>query len=99
MNTRIVFIGDEVSAAGYRIAGLRVRVPEVGAETAILLEELARASFVLVSRGVAGCVEPAALKRAMAAVTPLCWIVPTRAEAAASDIAARVRLQLGVAQT
>ena len=30
------FVGDEVTAAGYRLAGARVRVPAAGDETATL---------------------------------------------------------------
>lgn len=92
------FIGDELSAAGFRLAGARVQVPERGAETAALATALADASLVLVSADVAARIDSGALRDAMAALSPLVAIVPdAQGEVALPDLAARLRTQLGLA--
>jgi vacuolar-type H+-ATPase subunit F/Vma7 len=91
------YIGDEVSAAGYRLAGARVEVPERGEEAAALEAARAQAPLVLVSAAVAARIPERALHAALAALTPLTLIVPDlRGEAAMPDVVARLRHQLGL---
>ena len=100
MTARIVFVGDEIAAAGFRLAGARVRSPGTGEETAALREERTRAALILVAARTAARIAPAELRRALAAVSPLVLVVPDgEAGEAAGDIAARVRLQLGVSES
>jgi len=100
MANEIVFIGDEVAAAGFRLAGAAVRVPASGAETAALREETGRAALVLIARAAAEQVDPRALARALASPRPLVMVLPDAAGLPpAVDVAARVRLQLGIGQT
>jgi vacuolar-type H+-ATPase subunit F/Vma7 len=84
------YIGDEISAAGYRLAGAQVTVPGDGAASAAL--EVARASspLVLISAAVAAGIDAAQLRAAMMALQPLVLIVP--------DVQgeARLRGQLGM---
>jgi vacuolar-type H+-ATPase subunit F/Vma7 len=71
-----VYLGDEASAAGFRLAGLQVRVPQRGGETAALSSVRAAAPMVLVSATVAARVGAGELRAALAALTPLVLIVP-----------------------
>jgi vacuolar-type H+-ATPase subunit F/Vma7 len=92
-----VYLGDEVSAAGYRLAGARVSVPERGTEAAALAEACGSAPLILVSAAVAARIPEAAMRRALAALAPLTLIVPDLAgEAKVPDVAARLRQQLGL---
>jgi vacuolar-type H+-ATPase subunit F/Vma7 len=92
-----VFIGDELAAAGYRLAGVRVRVPAAGEETEALAEARSTAPLVLVCAAAAARIDLAALRTALVAVSPLVVIVPdTQGDVAVPDLAARLRTQLGL---
>ena len=92
-----VYLGDEVSAAGYRLAGARVEVPEPGGEAAALAAARVEAPLVLVSAAVAARIAERELQIALASLTPLTLIVPDlRGEAAVPDVVARLRHQLGL---
>jgi len=92
-----VYIGDEISAAGYRLAGAAVRVPARGKETEALREARADAALVLVSAAVAVHIDPGALQAAGAALAPLVVVVPDpQGEVALPDLASRLRAQLGL---
>jgi vacuolar-type H+-ATPase subunit F/Vma7 len=92
-----VYLGDEASAAGYRLAGARVEVPAAGAEGAALAAARAQAPLVLVSAAVAARIAERELRAALAALAPLTVIVPDLTGAAeVPDVAARMRHQLGL---
>jgi len=92
-----IYLGDEVSAAGYRIAGALTRTPRAGEEAAALADARAQAPLVLVSAAVAAGVGEKALRAALADASPLVLVVPDLlGEAALPDIAARLRVQLGL---
>ena len=92
-----VYIGDEVSAAGCRLAGARVDVPEPGGESAALAAARAQAPLVLVSAAVAARIPEREMRVALAALTPLTLIVPDlRGEVPVPDVAARLRRELGL---
>ena len=92
-----IYLGDEASAAGYRLAGVRVVVPEEGAEAGALASARGRAPLVLVSAAVAARIPEASLRAAQAAIAPLTLIVPDLAGVVAvPDVAARLRHQLGL---
>ena len=92
-----VYLGDEVSAAGYRLAGATARTPGVGEETSALALARGQAPLVLVSAAVAKAVEPSMLRAAVSAPAPLVLIVPAlHGEAPPPDLAARLRGQLGL---
>ena len=96
----VSFIGEEIAAAGFRLSGARVRVPAPGTETAVLRDERARAALVIVSRAVAERVEPRELAKALASPSPLLVVLPDAAGLPPElDVAARVRLQLGIGGT
>ncbi len=92
-----VYLGDEVSAAGYRLAGADVRVPKPGAETTAFEAARAAAPLVLVSAAVAARIAEPALRAALAARAPLTLVVSDLAGGiAAPDLARRLRGQLGM---
>jgi len=92
-----VYLGDEVSAAGFRLAGVRVRVPPRGDETAALSSARADAPLVLVAATVAARVAEGELRAALAALAPLVLIVPdVDGGTPVPDLALRLRRQLGL---
>jgi len=92
-----IFLGDEVSAAGFRLAGLQVRTPQRGEETTALSAARADAPLVLVSATIAARVAERELRAALAALTPLVLIVPDIDGATpVPDLALRLRRQLGL---
>jgi len=92
-----VYLGDEVSAAGWRLAGATVRTPPAGQETAALAWARAQAPLVLVSAAVAAAVADAVLRDAQAALQPLVLVVPElQGQVPLPDLAARLRSQLGL---
>ena len=97
MSTSSIFLGDELSAAGYRLAGMDARVPPTGDEEACFEKALKEASLVLVGSRCARTIPPAALEAALALLSPLVMVVPdwdgTRL---ASEPATKVRRALGL---
>lgn len=92
-----VYVGDEISAAGWRLAGMRVIVPAPGAEAAALADARAGAPLVLVSAATAQHLDEALLASAGAALEPLLLVVPDpQGEAPLPDLAGRLRAQLGL---
>ena len=71
-----IFLGDEVSAAGYRLAGVDARVPESGDEAATFEMALREARIVLVSARCAKAIPAVALEAAQSLLAPLVIVVP-----------------------
>lgn len=92
-----VYLGDEVSAAGYRLAGARVRTPAAGEAAQALAWACEQAPLVLVSAAVAAQIGDAVLRPALSALAPLVLVVPDpQGLAPLPDLAARLRGQLGI---
>jgi vacuolar-type H+-ATPase subunit F/Vma7 len=92
-----IYLGDELSAAGYRLAGARVRTPAAGEAAQALAWAREQAPLVLLSAAVAAQIGEAALRPALAALAPLVLIVPDpQGQAPLPDLAARLRGQLGI---
>lgn len=94
-----VFIGDEVTAAGWRLAGLDTCVPDTPSEAARALARARAggASLVLLSAEYAAHVPEDRLHRAIASASPPVAIVPDApGRAAVPDLAARVRSRIGL---
>ena len=92
-----VYIGDAVSAAGFRLAGLRIHVPDT-TELVMQIEQAAiDAPLVLLGADLAAQLPVAELDRLLSAVTPAVVVVPdVRGQADLPDLATRLRQQLGV---
>lgn len=94
-----VYLGDEVSGAGFRLAGLRARTPQRGEETSALAAARADAPLVLVSASLAARIAEDELRAAQAALAPLVLIVPDiDAATPVPDLAQRLRRQLGLVE-
>ncbi|NIR32299.1 MAG: Vacuolar H+transporting two-sector ATPase F subunit [Gammaproteobacteria bacterium] len=92
-----VFIGDEVTATGFRLAGAHVVVPEADAVSEALERARAEAELVLITAACAQALPPAALRRALRAVHPMLVVVPdVRGEVVVPDLEARTRRVLGL---
>jgi vacuolar-type H+-ATPase subunit F/Vma7 len=95
--TIAIFLGDEVTAAGYRLAGLRVRVPQPGEELSVLEWACSQTDFVLMTAEYAMRIPPQVLHRVLVAPHPLMLVVPdARGQVAVPDLAARIRRQLSL---
>ena len=93
----IRYLGDEIGATGFRLAGAEVRVPGAGEEAAAFASALAEAELVLVSAPVAARLPARVLDRALAALSPMTVVVPDlAAESPWPDPAERLRRQLGL---
>jgi vacuolar-type H+-ATPase subunit F/Vma7 len=92
-----VFIGDEVTAAGFRLAGVAVQVPAAGGEAAALAAARACAPLVMVDAAIAARLPPEVLRAAVRAAPPITVVVPDlQEEVAGPDISQRLRRQLGI---
>jgi vacuolar-type H+-ATPase subunit F/Vma7 len=96
--TRIVYIGDEATAAGYRSGGVETRVPSpVEAGEAVRLALEGRSDLVLVSATLAQSVPRALLDTALAGAWPLVALVPDLyGNGPVPDVAREVRRALGI---
>ncbi|MEW5708404.1 V-type ATP synthase subunit F [Pelomicrobium sp. G1] len=92
-----IFIGDEVSAAGFRLAGLLARTPPPGEEAPLFESALGETSLVLVTAEVAARIPTPLLSRALAGPLPLVLVIPdVRGRRAPLDLGRAMRLQLGM---
>jgi vacuolar-type H+-ATPase subunit F/Vma7 len=93
-----VYIGDETSAAGYRLAGLVVRTPGAEDDPGIWIREAAaQAPLILLGAGIARRLPAAELDRLLAGITPAVVVVPdVPGGTPPPDLARRMRAQLGV---
>ena len=94
---RFVFIGDEVAAAGWRLAGVDARATVPGAESDALAAALGDAQLVVLAADAAARIPEAQLRAALCRVTPVTVVVPDLREAIPyPDVAARMKRQLGI---
>ena len=95
-----VYLGDEASAAGYRLAGVRVLVPAAGEEAAALAQARTETPLVLLSAALAARIPAAELQAARAARSPLLLVVGDLVGGvAAPDLPQRLRAQLGMEES
>jgi len=97
MSAAIVYLGDELSAAGFRLAGVDARVPSAGAEADCLNAAMRQAQVVLLGMRCAASIPAAVLEPALASRSPLVMVVPDlNGKRPSIDSASRVRRLLGV---
>jgi vacuolar-type H+-ATPase subunit F/Vma7 len=101
MTSRCVFIGDELSAAGWRLAGADCRTPALSGMPALLtaLRRDPDLGLILITAEYAAAL-PTALREEMLAVQrPPCVVVAdARGRSAPTDLAAVLKRQLGLAE-
>jgi len=95
---RIWYIGDEATAAGYRLAGAEVRVPAAEETPSVLRDAReADAELILLSAQLAGSLPRGELDAALVGTRPLLAIVPDAyGRHPAPDVVHEVRLALGI---
>ncbi len=92
-----IFMGDAVSAAGWRLAGVRTVVPESGQETAGFIKLLKETELLLLTAEVARELPETLLEKGLASVSPLVLVVPdVRGRVVPSDLSQQMQAQLGL---
>ena len=92
-----MFIGDEVTAAGFRLAGARTLTPGPGAVLQAFAEALDDAEFVIITAAVAAEVPHERLDHAMRQADPLVLVVPDAANAVLpADLSDEIDRVLGI---
>jgi vacuolar-type H+-ATPase subunit F/Vma7 len=92
-----VYFGDEVSAAGYRLAGIRVYTPDEHALTAGLRSARSEASLIMLSARLAQWLPAAELEQLLAGTAPPVLVVADVSGAVPlPDLATRLRRELGM---
>lgn len=91
------FIGDEVSAAGYRLCGIDVHIADEHNALSLIKKSCEHASLVLVSSRTVQHIHSTELDELLANIRPPVLVVPdVRGLQAVPDIAARLNKQLGL---
>lgn len=91
------FIGDEVSAAGFRLCGIDVHITDGSDVIALIQQARERASLVLVSSSAVQELNSADLDALLADIEPPVLVVPdVRGLHEVPDIVPRVHQQLGM---
>jgi vacuolar-type H+-ATPase subunit F/Vma7 len=99
MPARCAFIGDEVSATGFRLAGVAAHCP-APAQAPVLFQRL-RGEFalILVTQDALGWIGEGAVRAATLAGRPLVLVIPDiRGQNSPPDIGETIRRQLGMAE-
>lgn len=92
-----IFIGDRLTASGFRLAGVRPLVTAPEDAGAMFREALALGGPVLITAALARHLPAAQLEQAIRAANPPVAVIPDSARSAEpADMAARVRRALGV---
>ena len=92
-----VFIGDELTAAGFRLAGVEILTPDVAEVSAAFSQARDRAGLVIVASEFAQMLAPADLDAALTAETPVVAVITDilgRIEP--PDVSKRLRSALGI---
>ncbi|RJG00387.1 V-type ATP synthase subunit F [Noviherbaspirillum sedimenti] len=93
----VIYIGDELTAAGFRLAGAQILLPAAGEEAASLAQARGDGQLVLVSADVAARIPRELLGAALAALAPLTLVVPDLlGRQPLPDRAQRLRRQMGM---
>jgi vacuolar-type H+-ATPase subunit F/Vma7 len=92
-----IFIGDELTAAGFRLTGMATVVPEPEAAGEALEQARQQAALVIMTADLARNVPAAQLEAALIATAPTLAIVPDVCfRTPVPDLARRLRRALGI---
>ena len=95
--TFIVFIGDELTAAGFRLAGIETLVPQPGAARDALADARSRAGLVVITADCARRIPSGEFEDALLAEVPIVAVVSDiLGRTAPPDLARRLRAVLGI---
>ena len=93
----ITMIGDEMSCAGFRLAGVNTRSPALADVAAEFARALEAAPLVILSRRCAAALAPQTLRQAMERESPLVVVLPDIADPRPDEgLAGRMRAVLGI---
>ncbi len=99
MDERCVFIGDEVSAAGFRLAGMTCHSPAPEQVTALFQHVRGEAGLILITAEYAGHVPEGLLAEAQREQRPLLLVMADiRGRVPPVDIVSALKRQLGLAE-
>ena len=95
---RVVYIGDEATAAGFRLAGVDTRVASAGDAAAMLRQAFTEhPDCVLLDGTLVDFVPAVELEHALVALSPLFAVIPdVRGRGAPANLAHTVRNALGI---
>jgi vacuolar-type H+-ATPase subunit F/Vma7 len=92
-----VFIGDEVTAAGFRLAGVRVRTPQEGELPGVLDWANSTTSLIYITAQYAAELDQDQQHRLFTQLDPPVVVIPDiRSHTPVTDLATQLRAQLGV---
>ena len=95
--TAPVFIGDEISATGYRLSGVRTRTPEPNETLEVLTWACEHAPLVMITAEYAAHLTSADSEHFLSRISPPVVVVPAiRSQASGKALANRLRAQMGV---
>lgn len=96
MTRALAFVGDEIEAAAFRLAGALAITPAPGEETAALRRGCEQAAVVVLAAACAARIEPQVLETALRRTAPMIVLLPGQDGATpAMDPLIGVRRQLG----
>lgn len=94
---RLIFLGDEASAAGLRLAGVETYPVDASTAQQAYAEYAPRADVLLLGSEVAKALPADQLERDLSAPRPLLLVLPAlRGDAERSDPAELIRRRLGI---
>ena len=97
--TVCAFIGDELSAAGFRLAGVDVHVPAARQAADLFRRLLGESQLILITAEVADWLPEDLLARALRVGRPLILTIPdVRGQVQPPDLSSLLRRQLGMAE-
>lgn len=92
-----IFIGDEISASAYRLAGIETRTPAPSELRVALQQAFKESDLVLITAQYAQQLRPDKLAKMQGRMQPLLLVVPdVRGQVPVPDFAEALRRQLGV---
>lgn len=92
-----VFIGDEVSAAGFRLAGVRIRTPLAEELPTVISWANNNSSLIMITEEFLAKLDRSAQQRLVSQLQPPVAVVPDiRGTTPVADLATQLRSQLGV---
>lgn len=97
VGARLLYVGNAVRAAGYRLGGFATLTPATGQEAAAIEQAMRQASIVVLDADIAERLPRARLEAWLAGGSPPFLIAPrSDGTSSALDPAERVRIQLGL---
>jgi len=97
--TAPVFIGDEISAAGFRLAGVRIRTPQPEELLKVIEWACNNTSLILITSEFAAMLPTNEYERFVSQESPAVLVVSdVRAKSTEEDLNKRLRTQLGIVE-